>query len=272
MVWNRRQTGRFYRSVLYTGLLLRSLFRIRILVSGQENLPRPDPVAHTSRVVRPGTGAVVAITHFGYLDFAFAEIVLWKRLKAESLFLVTKAAMDNPLAGPLIRACGQITVDRTAGAGAYQDAVAGLRAGEYVAVLPEAGVSRSFTVRNCKTGAVRMAADAGVPVIPISVWGSHLLMSRGHGFSIRRAWRAPVRVHIGEPLRLPEEIDAVAETTKLRTRLQHGIDAGMADFPVPVAPGSWWMPAHLGGGAPTIAQQEELDNLDRPGGREDLPS
>ena len=78
---------------------------------------------------------------------------------------------------------------------AYDAAVAKLRAGEYLAVLPEAGVSRSFKVRECKTGAVRMAAEAGVPVIPVSVWGAHLLLTRGHGFSPRLGWRAPVRVH-----------------------------------------------------------------------------
>jgi len=33
-------------------------------------------------------------------------------------------------------------------------------------------------VRECKTGAARMAAEAGVPVIPVSVWGAHRLMTR----------------------------------------------------------------------------------------------
>jgi 1-acyl-sn-glycerol-3-phosphate acyltransferase len=78
-----------------------------------------------------------------------------------------------------------------------------LREGEYIAILPEAGVSRSFQVRECKTGAVRMAAEAGVPIIPVSVWGAHRIMTRHHGFSPLRAWRAPVRVHVGETLTRP---------------------------------------------------------------------
>ena len=36
------------------------------------------PPAASSRPVTPGTGAVVAITHFGYLDFAFGELLLWR--------------------------------------------------------------------------------------------------------------------------------------------------------------------------------------------------
>ncbi|HET7414918.1 MAG TPA: lysophospholipid acyltransferase family protein [Arthrobacter sp.] len=263
MAWQPKQSNRFYRLVVYTGLFLSGLFRIRVLVSGQQHLPAPDPVAANTRVPRPGTGAVVVITHFGYLDFVFAEMVLWRHMKAQLRFLITKAATGHWLAGPAMHACGHVTVDRKDGGTAFQDAVAKLRAGEYVAVLPEAGVSRSFTVRRCKTGAVRMAAEARVPIIPVSVWGSHRLMSRGHRFSVARAWRAPVRVHIGAPVSPGPDIDVVEETGKLRSVLQDGIDAGIAGFPVVPPPGAWWMPSHLGGGAPTVAQQERLDELER---------
>ena len=148
----------------------------------------------------PGRGAVVAITHFGYLDFAFAELLLWRHARAQMRFLVTQGAADHWFAGPAISAAGHVVVGYESGTHAYDAAVARLRAGEYIAILPEAGVSRSFRVRECKTGAVRMAAEAGVPVIPVSVWGAHRLMTRRHGFSPARAWRAPVRIHVGEPV------------------------------------------------------------------------
>ena len=151
---------------------------------------------------------------------------------------------------------------------AYDAAVARLLAGEYIAILPEAGVSRSFTVRECKTGAVRMAAEAGVPIIPVSIWGAHRLMTRHHGFSPRRAWRAPVRIHVGEPIlpgSLPDPAqDAQPATAELARTLQHGIDVGMADFPLQPAPGAWWMPAGLGGGAPTEEERRRLDEADGP--------
>ena len=206
MPWRPRPSDRFYRFIVRTGLALRWLFRIRVIVTGQEHLPA-GPRAPSTRAPRaarpargvPGRGAVVAITHFGYLDFAFAELLLWRHSRAQLRFLVTQGAADHWFAGPAVSAAGHVVVGYESGSHAYDAAVARLRAGEYIAILPEAGVSRSFRVRECKTGAVRMAAEAGVPVIPVSVWGAHRLMTRRHGFSPARAWRAPVRIHVGEP-------------------------------------------------------------------------
>ncbi|WP_427174064.1 lysophospholipid acyltransferase family protein [Arthrobacter sp. 92] len=274
MPWRPKPNDHFYRMIVRTGQLLRWALDIRVLVTGAEHLPAPDPLNGASRRPVPGHGAVIAITHFGYLDFAFAELVLWAHARAQPRFLITQGAADHWFAGPAVSAAGHVVVGYGSGAGAYDAAVGKLRGGEYIAILPEAGVSRSFTVRECKTGAVRMAAEARVPVIPVSVWGSHRLMTRRHGFSIRRAWRAPVRIHVGEPL-LPDSLpepaqDAQAATERLRRVLQAGIDAGIADFPLAPAPGAWWMPAHLGGGAPTEEERRRLDEAEGPrraGGR-----
>lgn len=258
---------RLYRLLVRAGLFLRWIFQVRVIVTGRDNLPAPGPRNAKSRRVQRGRGAVIAVTHFGYLDFAAAELVVWKHARAQLRFLITQGAADHWLAGPVIRATGNVVVGRGAGSAAYDAAVAKLRAGEYLAVFPEAGVSRSFKVRECKTGAVRMAAEAGVPVIPMSVWGAHRLLTRGRGFSARLAWRAPVRIHIG-PLMTPAHgIDAEAETAKLRQTLQAGIDSCIASFPVAAKPGDWWMPADLGGGAPSEAERQRLDAEDLAGGR-----
>lgn len=274
MAWRPKSNDRFYRVIVRTGLALRRLFGIRVIITGREHLPPPGPLNGSSRQVVPGEGAVVAITHFGYLDFAFAELLLWWNNRAEMRYLVTQGAADHWFAGPAISAAGHVVVPYGSGSGAYDTAVAKLREGEYIAILPEAGVSRSFTVRDCKTGAVRMAAEAGVPIIPVSVWGSHRLMTRHHGFSPLRAWRAPVRIHVGQPL-LPADLpdpahDAQPATDELMKILQAGIDAAIADFPLTPRPGAWWMPAHLGGGAPTEEERRRLDQAEGPrraGGR-----
>ena len=274
MPWRPQPNDRFYRFIVRTGLALRRLFGIRVIVTGREHLPPPGPLNGPSRKVVPGQGAVVAITHFGYLDFAFAELALWWNNRAEMRYLVTQGAADHWFAGPAISAAGHVVVPYGSGSGAYDAAVAKLREGEIIAVLPEAGVSRSFTVRDCKTGAVRMAAEAGVPLIPVSIWGAHRLLTRHHGFSPRRAWRAPVRIHVGRPL-LPADLpgparDAQPATEQLRRVLQAGIDTAIADFPLTPGPGAWWMPAHLGGGAPTDAERRRLDRAEGPrraGGR-----
>ncbi|HEX9228890.1 MAG TPA: hypothetical protein VF885_19990, partial [Arthrobacter sp.] len=43
MSWRPRPSDRFYRVIVRTGLVLRALFRIRVIVTGQEHLPTPDP-------------------------------------------------------------------------------------------------------------------------------------------------------------------------------------------------------------------------------------
>ena len=65
-----------------------------------------------------------------------------------------------------MRGMKHIPVDRTAGAASYAAAVDALRAGEIVGVFPEATISRSFELKEFKTGAARMAAEAGVPILP----------------------------------------------------------------------------------------------------------
>lgn len=271
-VWRPRPNDRFYRVIVRTGQALRWLFRVQVTVTGSEHLPAVSrdgspfgPARQgASRRVAPGTGAVVAITHFGYLDFAFAELLLWWHNKAQMRFLITQGAADHWFAGPAVSAAGHVVVGYDTGAHAYDAAVRKLRDGEYIAILPEAGVSRSFRVRECKTGAVRMAADAGVPIIPVSVWGAHRIMTRHHGFSPLRAWRAPVRVHVGEPLTPAPGLDVAAATAGLREALQHGIDLCIADFPLTPRPGAWWMPAVLGGGAPTEEERQRLDDAEGP--------
>ncbi|RAM36683.1 lysophospholipid acyltransferase family protein [Arthrobacter globiformis] len=250
MPWTPAASNRFYRLLVRAGLFLRWLFRIRLMVTGQEHLP--DGKA----------GAVVAITHFGYLDFAAAELVFWAHNRGQLRFMIHQGAADHWLAGPFITATGQVVVPHGAGTAAYDDAVARLRAGDYLAVMPEAGVSRSFKVRECKTGAVRMAAEAGVPLIPVSVWGAHRILTRGNGLPLLRVRRAPVRVHVGEPVHLAAGIDADAETARLRRTLQAGIDAAIASFPVAAQPGDWWMPADLGGGAISETERQRLDAAD----------
>lgn len=269
MGWKPRQSDRMYRFVVYAGKTVFAALRLQVRVTGTENLPDSDPLDGRSRQAVPGHGAVVAITHFGYLDFAFAELVLWNHARIQARYLISKRAADHWFVSPFVFGLGHVVTDRKAGAQAYDDALAKLRAGEYVAVLPEAGVSRSYTVRELKTGPVRLAAEAGVPVIPISVWGAHRLLTRGHGFSVRRAWKSPVRVHIGPAIHHAPGLDVAEETEKLRLELQDGITTCIADFPLTPGPAAWWMPAHLGGSALTDAEREAADIADRKAGRHD---
>ncbi|MDN3904678.1 lysophospholipid acyltransferase family protein [Arthrobacter sp. YD2] len=252
-----------YRGIVFTGLAARGLFRVPVIPSGLENLPTGEQIRGLDRKVVPGKGAVVAITHFGYLDFAFAELLIWRKLKVHMRFLVTKKAAKKPFVKAVCDWCEHVVVDRADGAAAYAESVEKLRGGDYLAVLPEAGVSRSFSVRELKTGAVRMAAEAGVPIIPISIWGAHRMKTRGHGLSLSSVWKTPVRMHVGEMIRVDENPDVAAETLRLQEELQAGIDHCIDTYPVTPSPGAWWMPRSRGGSAMGVEEQRVLDAADR---------
>ncbi|WP_460015783.1 lysophospholipid acyltransferase family protein, partial [Mycobacterium avium] len=147
-----------------------------------------------------------------------------------------------------------IPVDRGAGAGAYAVAVQRLREGELVGVYPEATISRSFELKEFKTGAARMAIDADVPIIPLIVWGAHRIWTKDHPRTLGRA-KIPITVQVGAPLRAREDIaqtDAAlrdAMTTLLHQAQQH----------YPMQPGAYWVPRRLGGTAPTPAEAARME-------------
>ena len=65
--------------------------------------------------------------------------------------------------------------------------------------MPEATISRSFELKEFKTGAVRMASEAGVPTLPLIVWGAQRIWTKDHPRNVGRR-KIPVIVAAGTPL------------------------------------------------------------------------
>ncbi len=233
----RRAKEPIYSTAIGVGRTLFGLLRLKPMVTGLDTIPDTG-------------GAVLAITHFGYADFALVEWITWRHNRRHIRFLAKQGAFDQRLVGPLLRGMRHISVDMKAGAEAYSQAVTALRAGELLGVFPEGGVNASFTVRSLKSGAIRMAAEAGVPVVPIAVWGGHRLLTKNHKPSFRDAFRAPIGVAVGEPMIVPADADAHQLTPRLHAALQALVDGLQARYPQD-GTGAWWQPRHLGGGAPT---------------------
>jgi 1-acyl-sn-glycerol-3-phosphate acyltransferase len=236
----RRRREPIYSTAVGVGRGLFGFWRLSHAETGNENIP-------------DNGGAVLAMTHFGYLDFALVEWVTWLSNKRRIRFLVKKGAFDKPIVGWLLRGMRHISVDMKAGAAAYANAVAALRDGELLGVFPEAGVSASFTVRDLKTGAVRLASEANVPVIPIAVWGGQRLLTKNHKVGLSQRFGVPVRVAIGAPITVSDTDDVVGATEALRETLQELVDRLQTDYPVDGS-GQWWQPRALGGTAPTPVQ------------------
>src|SRR3954469_9767967 len=214
----------------------RTMFRVldnRITIEGAEHIPRHG-------------GAVIACNHVSYLDFIFCGLGA-RPAKRLTRFMAKKEIFDNKIAGPLMRGMHHISVDRSAGLASYREALGKLQAGEVIGVFPEATISQSFTVKEIKSGATRLAAGADVPRIPVAIWGSQRLWTKGRKKELTKR-HVPISIIVGEPMSVQRRDDQNETATQLRKRMQALLDRAQADYPErPSSPEEgWWQPAHLG--------------------------
>jgi 1-acyl-sn-glycerol-3-phosphate acyltransferase len=233
--------------------LARVVFRaqgLRFSLQGTEHVPRDG-------------GAVMVINHIGYMDFTYAGLAA---LPAKRLvrFMAKNDVFDHRISGPLMRGMHHISVDREAGSASFREALAALKNGEIVGVFPEATISRSFQLKEFKAGAVRMAAAARVPLLPAIIWGSQRVWTKDHPKRLGRT-KTPITVRVGEPITVEPKADMNAVSDLLRDRMSAMLDEVQRDYPDrPADPGqAWWLPAHMGGGAPTPEDAVRLDEAER---------
>ena len=231
-----------YRPIILTARTFFAGLGLKFDIVGEQNIPRTG-------------GAVLAINHTSYLDFALAGVPADKVDHRLVRFMAKDSIFKHPVAGPLMRGMKHIPVDRDAGSQAFRDAVAALKAGELVGVFPEATMSRSLEIKEIKNGAVRMARTANVPLIPMIVFGGHRLLSYDRkDFSRGKT----ICMTVGEPLPVPRGSDPDQVTEELHARLQELLDETIERYP-DKPPGAWWIPARLGGSAPTPEEALQIE-------------
>ena len=160
-----------------------------------------------------------------------------------------------PVLGWLLKLMKHVPVDRDRGGASIAPAVQMLREGNLVGIFPEATISRSFELANFKTGAARIAHQAGVPLVPCVIWGSQRIWTKDLPKHFRDV---PVIVRYGEPVALTG--DAEADTAELKRQMQSLLDASRSEYASLYTDGAGeaWMPVALGGTAPTLEEAEEL--------------
>ena len=237
-----------YAPVIVTALGAFKALGLKLRVTGGENVPRTG-------------GAVLASNHVSYLDFIFAGLGAHPSGRYVR-FMAKDSIWKNPVAGPLMRGMKHIPVDRTAGAESFRVALDALRAGEVVGIFPEATISRSFELKEFKTGAPRLAMDAGVPLIPMVLWGTQRMMTKGRPRDFSRG--KAVSIAVGAPIDVPQGADLEAVGRDLHDAMSHLLDDVIAAYPqAPSGPDdAWWLPARLGGSAPTLAEATRMDRLE----------
>jgi 1-acyl-sn-glycerol-3-phosphate acyltransferase len=162
--------------------------------------------------------------------------------------MAKKEVFDNKLAGPLMRGMHHICVDRNSGSASFVAALRALRAGEIVGIFPEGTISVSFEIEELKSGAVRLAMAAGVPVIPTIVWGSQRIWTKKVKRNLHRE-KIPVIVEFGEPLYFDKQSDVEASESLLRETMIAMLHQVQQKYP-DSHQGHRWAPLRLGGSAP----------------------
>ena len=233
-----------YTPVIWIARALFAAEGLKFTVTGAENIPTAG-------------GAVLVSNHLSYFDFAYAGLVALpsKRLVR---FMAKDSVFRHKISGPLMRGMHHIPVDRAAGAASFREAVTALKAGEVVGVFPEATISRSFELKAFKSGAVRMAQAAGVPVLPMIIWGSQRVWTKGYPKRLGRT-NVPITLSVGKPIMTGRQDNADDINLQLRASMTDLLHAAQEAYPAVPSEELKYLPARLGGSAPTLEQASALD-------------
>ncbi|HEX4443174.1 MAG TPA: lysophospholipid acyltransferase family protein [Galbitalea sp.] len=172
----------------------------------------------------PKTGAfVLTPNHYSEIDPLVLGVAMWK-VGRMPRFLAKASLFRIPVFGAILRASNQVPVER-AGAARGSDPLAAARQitehGLAVIIYPEGTLTREpdlWPMRG-KLGAVRMALDADIPIIPVAHWGTQLVLPRYGKLSLFP--RKKIMVKYGDPVDLsgfrdkPRTTKNLGEATEL---------------------------------------------------------
>jgi 1-acyl-sn-glycerol-3-phosphate acyltransferase len=103
-----------------------------------------------------------------------------------------------------------------------------------------------------------MAQAASVPVLPMIIWGSQRVWTKGHPKRLGRT-NVPITLSIGEPIMARREDNAEDVNVQLRARMTELLHTAQEAYPAVPPTELKYLPARLGGSAPTLEQATSLD-------------
>lgn len=125
---------------------------------------KPDGTKYTGRI---RGGAILAANHTSFADPFLVGVSVWYR---RLFFLAAETVMTGKLRTWMLKGVGAIRIDRhSADIEAIRKCVAVLKKGHLLSVFPQGGISREEHINSLKSGAVLIAMQAGVPVIPLYI-------------------------------------------------------------------------------------------------------
>ena len=213
------------------------------------------------RTSRSTGGAVLASNHIGYLDFIFAGLGAnpvrpLRAVHGEGLDL------EEPCRGP-----ADARHEAHPGRPCRWRRILPRRPrrhakGEIVGIFPEATISRSFEIKDFKSGAARLAMDAGVPLIPHRPVGHPAHHDQGPAARLLPR-QGRTRSASGHPSTYRRVRPRRGRARPARGHARHARRA-IARYPqTPAgAEDQWWLPARHGGSAPTLQEATRMDRLE----------
>ncbi len=163
---------------------------------------------------KPEGGAIFAMNHTGFSDpFVAANCFPRRRM----CFLASEQVMAGKLRGVLLRGTGCIRIDRNGSdLEAVKRCVEVLRQGRLLTVFPQGALTDEAETLRLKSGAVLMALQAQVPIIP--------------AYSPKRKrWYRPKTVVIGEPIHCGDYITKKIPSMKELNRVLEVLQSAMEE-------------------------------------------
>lgn len=198
----------------------------------------------------PKTGPVViAPNHFTNIDPIMMGVAVW-HLGRLPRFMAKASILRIPVIGWLLLKSGQIPVERggsTRSSVALTQAKALVTKGRAVIVYPEGSLTRDpemWPMRG-KSGAVRLALELDIPIVPMAHWGTQQIMAR-YSKKINFFPRHTIDVKVGDPVDLSEFKGKPLDSKTLNaatTKVMDAITALLEDLRGEQAPKERWNPA-----------------------------
>lgn len=152
--------------------------------------------------IDPKENYLIMANHNSFIDIP----VLFKTLPFYTYFIAKKELRKIPLLGWYIKAYGMIYIDRSDRTKAKQSiAIASslIQKGKHVIIFPEGTKSKDGNLGPFKKGGFHLAAQAGVPILPIKLHGARNVWPNKQPFNLSRG---KIEVVIADPI-YPEALE-----------------------------------------------------------------
>ena len=200
--------GVLYRWSMHILLIGVKLARIRVEVAGREHIPAQP--------------CIFMANHVSNLD----PPILLPLFPFRTAFFIKRSLLRIPFVGYGMRLAGFIPVDRGGRLDSARESVLAasrvLDSGVNISTFPEGTRSRNGVLLPFKKGPFYLAMESGAPVVPVSIWGSEHMMTKGS-----------LRIHPGtahvtfHPALFPQQF---ASREQLAEAVRAGITSGLPEW------------------------------------------